>query len=99
MSIRFKDPREHSICTRCSSGVVMEGDSESSRRVYCHSINEIVPQPITKCSSFMPRMEMSRYDMENIATIIDLNKGEIGFIKPGHKHHPATGRVRDPWDL
>lgn len=70
----------YGVCKDCEHFVIVESEFQTIL-AKCGElgIQLSATQPITSCTRFYKRNQMSLWDMKNIALLINPNKNEIGF--------------------
>ncbi len=77
-----------SLCCRCQHGHRQRGFRESEEAVFCTYVWDClraVPFKVAECSDFSERNMPSKWEMEEIALLIDAtpDSRRIGFRSPG----------------
>lgn len=79
-----------SLCASCDHSRISR-DTNDRIRINCRLFG-IIRTPIVECSAFKDKYSMDKYEMEEIAWIIDPDRRAIGFntpvfVPPGSKRH------------
>lgn len=71
------------LCAKCANAHIMIGEKRPVGFCAHYSINNGLKldlgNPVEKCYSFSPRGQLSIYEMQKIATIIDVTQRKAGF--------------------
>jgi len=72
------------LCPSCSHSTVVRGAAESQEIVRCghYTIDRAVPFPVVECTGYTDKNEVSLYEMQQIAWVIDTSRRRAGFVAP-----------------
>lgn len=95
MRVNIKDEPK-TLCARCQSATVVKL-ADNRVNIRCAVLRHDVRKEVVECSSFSKIGDMSLWDMENRAWLLDNRPGRrAGFISPGTA---AYRKLRDLIDL
>jgi len=79
----------YGLCVRCAYFTVIESDYGTlfSRCSRCNpkSFRPTKMKPTTKCSDYWNRAYYNFFELQQMAWLIDVKKGNVGFIKPDNE--------------
>ncbi len=70
---------EKSLCESCVYATVIQGMSQHQRLIKCGDISKMIPFNVETCNSYRRFGEMSLHEMKDMATVIDIRAGQVGF--------------------
>lgn len=95
----YGDTPQHDkdLCQTCAHMVQVIGRSFKEERKFCKELSSWqhpLPPVVTKCGLYVERTKMTRWEMERVAWILEVNKKKdfIGF-RP-----PKDSRDDRPWE-
>lgn len=80
MSFYIKATAEGGLCGKCRSGQVMVRGSEV--KVHCSTLGKFIPRALDVCSEFAHKGSPHRWEFEETAWILEVNKGKVIGFKP-----------------
>jgi len=72
-------PKISGVCRTCTSSHIFERSYNNRVVVHCNALERDVPTDITRCNHYSKYGELTMYEMNNIATLIDVSP-EVGFM-------------------
>lgn len=80
-----------SLCGSCSKAHIFTNE-KGTRIRYCRVIERNIHYPVTQCTSYAERGALTRYEMEQIAWILEVSpRRKAGFMPP--KDHGRKPRA------
>ena len=66
-----------SLCRTCRHAHIQMGYSESEEEIRCgyYYVPRVVPFAVNQCSDYLSKLLPTLYEMQKIAFVIDINKG------------------------
>ncbi len=71
---------EKSLCESCVNATVIQGMSQHQRLIKCGEIGKLIPFNVETCNSYRQFGVLSLYEMKEMATIVDIRAGQVGFF-------------------
>lgn len=70
---------ETSLCESCANATVVQGMATKDKLVKCGDLGRLVDFNVETCNSYRRFGELTLYDMKEMATIVDIKAGTVGF--------------------
>jgi hypothetical protein len=84
MPFTMKETPDRGLCGTCRSAHIRDGDRFADTQIFCNEMpGERVRFLVRSCSEYARKNEQDRYEMEQIAWVLEVKKGRvIGFRPP-----------------
>lgn len=73
------------LCESCKMSKIIKGPQQGQEIITCYAVGygANVPFPVVECNKYVDTIAQSRYDMEQIAWLVEIkNNKVIGFKSP-----------------
>lgn len=75
------------LCDSCERSQIMKGCQQGQEIVWCHSLDKYLPFPISDCTSYSRKGEMSEYEAKEIGWVLESKAGKVVGFKPPKKEY------------